>query len=197
MATEQPELRPKKVDLDLLPDEYKPRKVSKLTTVLVIVVILMVCLAGLLIYLKTDADSKNSSLEGELATVTSEYQKTVNLVNEGKALQTQIDAAESKLEAIEQDYLIYQENLILWSVIIKEIDDAIPGTTRLSLKSITQSGVSITLLGTADEDSYIWNYATNLEEKEYFWDVTPTSIVSTGASSSFTITMKYGSGGGQ
>ena len=197
MVTEQPELRPKKVDLDLLPDEYKPRKVSKLTTVLVILVVLMVCLAGLLIFLKTDVDGKNSSLEGELATVTSEYQKTVNLVNEGKALQAQIDAAESKLEAIEQDYLIYQENLILWSVIIKEIDDAIPGTTRLSLKSITQSGVSITLLGTADEDSYIWNYATNLEEKEYFWDVTPTSIVSTGASSSFTITMKYGSGGGQ
>jgi Tfp pilus assembly protein PilN len=196
MVTEQPELRPKKVDLDLLPDEYKPRKVSKLTTVLVIVVVLMVCLAGLLIFLKTDVDSKNSSLEGELATVTSEYQKTVNLVNEGKALQTQIDAAESKLEAIEQDYLTYQENLILWSVIIKEIDDAIPGT-RLSLKSITQSGSSITLLGTANEDSYIWNYATNLEEKEYFWDVTPTSIVSTGASSSFTITMKYGNGGGQ
>jgi len=197
MVTEQPELRPKKVDLDLLPDEYKPRKVSKLTTVLVILVVLMVCLAGLLIYLKTDVDSKNSSLEGELATVTSEYQKTVNLGNEGKALQGEIDAAESKLEAIEQDYQIYQEELILWSVIIKEIDDAIPGTTRLSLKSITQSGVSITLLGTADEDSYIWNYATNLEEKEYFWDVTPTSIVSTGASSSFTITMKYGSGGGQ
>ena len=196
MVTEQPELRPKKVDLDLLPDEYKPRKVSKLTTVLVILVVLMVCLAGLLIYLKTDVDSKNSSLEGELATVTSEYQKTVNLVNEGKALQGEIDAAESTLEAIEEDYAIYQEDLILWSVIIKEIDDAIPGT-RLSLKSITQSGSSITLQGTANEDNFIWNYATNLEEKEYFWDVTVKSIVSTGASSSFTITMKYGNGGGQ
>ena len=196
MTTEQPELRPKKIDLDLLPDEYKPRKVSKLTTVLVIVVVVMVCLAGLLIFLKTNADSQVDSLEDELVTVTADYNGAVKLVKDGKALQDQIDAGESKLEAIEQDYVIYKEDLIVWSVIIKEIDDAIPGT-RLSLKSITQSGASITLQGTANEDSYIWNYATNLEEKEYFGNVTPTSIVSTGASSSFTITMDYGSGGGQ
>ena len=196
MTTEQPELRPKKIDLDLLPDEYKPRKVSRLTTVLVIVVVVMVCLAGLLFFLKSNADGKIESLEDELVTVTADYNGAVKLVKEGKALQDQIDAAESKLEGIEEDYVIYKEDLIVWSVIIKEIDDAIPGT-RLSLKSITQSGSSITLQGTANEDSYIWNYATNLEEKEYFWDVTPTSIVSTGASSSFTITMKYGSGGGQ
>jgi Tfp pilus assembly protein PilN len=196
MTTEQPELRPKKIDLDLLPDEYKPRKVSKVTTVLVIVVVVMVCLAGLLFFLKTNVDGKIESLEDELVTVTADYNGAVKLVKDGKALQDQIDAAESKLEAIEEDYVIYKADLIVWSVIVKEIDDAIPGT-RLSLKSITQSGSSITLQGTANEDSYIWNYATNLEEKEYFWDVTPTSIVSTGASSSFTITMKYGSGGGQ
>ena len=196
MTTEQPELRPKKIDLDLLPDEYKPRKVSKVTTVLVTLVVLMVCLAGLLIFLKTNIDGKIGSLEDELFTVKADYNDAVKLVKDGKALQVQIDAAESKLEAIEEDYEIYQEDLIVWSVIIKEIDDAIPGT-RLRLSSITQSGSSLTLQGTANEDSYIWNYATNLEEKEYFWDVTPTSIVSTGASSSFTITMKYGSGGGQ
>ena len=196
MTTEQPELRPKKIDLDLLPDEYKPRKVSKLTTVLVIVVVVMVCLAGLLFFLKSNADGKIESLEDELVTVTADYNGAVKLVKDGKALQDQIDAAESKLEAIEEDYVIYKADLIVWSVIIKEIDDAIPGT-RLSLKSITQSGSSITLQGTANEDRYIYDYATNLEEKEYFWDVTPTSIVSTGASSSFTITMKYGSGGGQ
>ena len=196
MTTEQPELRPKKIDLDLLPDEYKPRKVSRVTTVLVIVVVVMVCLAGLLFFLKSNADGKIESLEDELVTVTADYNGAVKLVKDGKALQCQIDAAESKLEAIEEDYVIYKEDLIVWSVIIKEIDDAIPGT-RLSLKSITQSGSSMTLEGSANEDSYIWNYATNLEEKEYFWYVTPTSIVSTGASSSFTITMKYGSGGGQ
>ena len=196
MTTEQPELRPKKIDLDLLPDEYKPRKVSRVTTVLAIVVVVMVCLAGLLFFLKSNADGKIESLEDELVTVTADYNGAVKLVKDGKALQGQIDAAEGKLEAIEEDYVIYKEDLIVWSVIIKEIDDAIPGT-RLSLKSITQGGSSITLQGSANEDSYIWNYATNLEEKEYFWDVTPTSIVSTGASSSFTITMKYGSGGGQ
>ena len=196
MTTEQPELRPKKIDLDLLPDEYKPHKASKLTTVLVILVVLMVCLAGLLFFLKSNVDGKIESLEDELVTVTADYNGAVKLVKDGKALQGQIDAAESKLEGIEEDYVIYKEGLIVWSVIIKEIDDAIPGT-RLSLKSITQSGSSLTLQGTASEDSYIWNYATNLEEKEYFWDVTPTSIGKTGSSSSFTITMKYGSGGGQ
>ena len=146
--------------------------------------------------MKTNADSKIGTLEDELVTVTAEYNAARNLVTEGKALQGQIDAAEDTLEAIEEDYRIYQEDLILWSVIIKEIDEAIPGT-RLSLKSITQSGSSINLVGTANEDNYVYNYATNLEENEYFWDVTVKSIVSSGASSSFTITMKYGSGGGQ
>ena len=196
MTTEQPELRPKKVDLDLLPDEYKPRKVPKSSTVLVIVVVVMVCLAGLLIFLKTNADGKIESLEDELVTVTVDYNAASKLVSDGKALQGQIDAAESKLEAIEGDYVIYQENLIKWSVIIKEIDEAIPGT-RLRLSSITQGGSSITLVGTANKDNFVYNYATNLEENEYFWDVTVKSIVSSGASSSFTITMKYGSGGGQ
>ena len=196
MATEQPELRPKKVDLNLLPDEYKPRKVSKTSTVLVILVVVMVCLAGLFIFLKTNTDGKIGTLEDELVTVTADYNVARNVVTEGKALQDQIDAAESKLEAIEGDYEIYKEDLILWSVIIKEIDDAIPGT-RLSLKSITQSGSSINLVGTANEDNYVYNYATNLEENEYFWGVTVKSIVSSGASSSFTITMKYGNGGGQ
>jgi len=196
MTTEQPELRPKKVDLDLLPDEYKPRKVPKSITIMVIVVVVMVCLAGLFIFLKTNADSKIGTLEDELVTVTAEYNAARKLVTEGKALQGQIDAAEDTLEAIEGDYAIYQEDLILWSVIIKEIDEAIPGT-RLSLKSITQSGSSINLVGTANEDNYVYNYATNLEESEYFWGVTVKSIVSSGASSSFTITMKYGSGGGQ
>jgi Tfp pilus assembly protein PilN len=150
-----------------------------------------------LIFLKTNADGKIGSLEDELVTVTADYNAASKLVSDGKALQGEIDAAESKLEAIEGDYVIYQENLILWSVIIKEIDEAIPGT-RLSLKSITQgSGYSLTLVGTANEDRYIENYATNLRENEYFWDVTVKSIVSSGASSSFTITMKYGSGGGQ
>ena len=197
MTTEQPELRPKKIDLDLLPDEYKPRKVSRLTTVLVIVVVAMVCLAGLLFFLKSNADGKIESLEDELVTVTADYNGAVKLVKDGKALQDQIDAAESTLEAIEGDYQIYQEDLIKWSVIIKQIDEAIPGT-RLSLKSIKQgSGYSLTLVGTANEDNYVYNYATNLEENEYFWDVTVKSIVSSGASSSFTITMQYGSGGGQ
>ncbi len=78
MATEQPELRPKKVDLDLLPDEYKPRKVSKLSTVLVVLVVVMVCLAGLFIFLKTNTDSQIESLEDELVTVTAEYQAARN-----------------------------------------------------------------------------------------------------------------------
>jgi Tfp pilus assembly protein PilN len=170
--------------------------VSKTSTVLVILVVVMVCIAGLLLFLKMNTDSNIGSLEDELVTVTADYNGAVKVVNDGKALQGQIDAAESTLEAIEEDYQIYQEELIKWSVIIRQIDDAIPGT-RLSLKTITQSGSSMTLVGTANEDNYVYNYATNLEENEYFWDVTVKSIVSSGASSSFTITMKYGSGGGQ
>jgi hypothetical protein len=78
------------------------------------------------------------------------------------------------------------EVYILWSEIITELDDAVPGLS-MALETITQQDLEIIITGTATEDNYIYNFATNLEEKEHFWDVRVMSIVSSGGESSFNI----------
>ena len=196
MASQQPpERRPKIVDLNLLPPEYLPRKVSKLSIALVLLIIVMVCLPLPFIFLKAGVDAELPPLETRLAQLTGEYLDLQAIAVEGRELEDQIDVAKSKLENMDQDYETFLENLVLWSEIIYEIDDAIPGT-RVTVRSITVKGSTITLIGAATKDDYIWDYATALEESEYFSGVTPTSIVTTGAGVSFTMNVPLSGGGG-
>jgi Tfp pilus assembly protein PilN len=197
MTSQQlPERRPKKIDLNLLPPEYLPRKVSRLNIALVILIVLTLCLSVLFVFLKADVDAESTALQRELNGLNAQLNDLYALKRDTDALQAQIDAAKSALEAIEQDYQTIIQNRVLWSEIVEEIDDAIPGK-RVTLKSIVQSGSGVTLQGTATRDDYVWAYATALEESEYFSGVTPQSIVDTGEEVSFTITLRLSGGGGQ
>lgn len=196
MASQQPpERRPKIVDLNLLPPEYLPRKISKLSIALVMLIIVMVCLPLPFIFLKAGVDAELPPLETRLTQLKAELGQLNDIKTEAEALQKQIDAAKSKLANMDQDYETFLDNLVLWSEIIYEIDDAIPGT-RVTVRSITVKGSTITLIGAATRDDYIWDYATALEESEYFSGVTPTSIVTTGAGVSFTMKVPLSGGGG-
>lgn len=174
MASEQPERRPKLIDLNLLPPEYLPRKISRLSIVLVTVLVAMVCLLPLFVYLMVDANSDVSSLGRKLDGLEEKAQglRALGLPAEASALNELIEEAESKLEAITGDYETFRQNLIGWYEKIEEIDDALPGT-RVTLESIEQgeasdSMVTIELTGTATKVTYIRDYALALDEYEHF-----------------------------
>lgn len=197
MASQQlPERRPKKIDLNLLPPEYLPRKLPKLSIALVILIVVAACLPFPIVLLKADVDAQCAPLETRLAGLEDEYGRLLSLSIEARELQDQIDAAESKLATMDQDYETFQDNLVLWSEIIAEIEDALPGK-KVTLTSITQKGSEITLVGTATRVDYVWDYATALKESEYFSGVTPTSIVDTGVAVSFTMIVPLSGGGGE
>jgi len=197
MTSQQlPERRPKKIDLNLLPPEYLPRKVSKLSIALVLLIILMLCLPVPLFIMKADVDAENKDLETRVAQLKSELQGLNKIKTQAESLQKQIDAAEKLREAIEQDYETFLQNLVLWSDIITEIDEAIPGT-RVTLTAITQGGSTITLTGTATRDDYVWDYATNLEGSDYFSGVSVTTLSVPGEAASFTMIVSLSGGGGQ
>lgn len=184
MTSQQlPERRPKLIDLNLLPLEYQPRKVSKLSIALVTVTIVLACLVVPFIFLKTNVDADCAPLEKELSQLDIQYRALLPLATEAHALQDQIDAVKSKLETMKADYETLKESTP-WSTIIEEIDDAIPGK-KVTLGSITEKTSVITLKGTATKDDYVSDYAAALEELEYFSGVHPTSIVPTGAGVSF------------
>lgn len=196
MTSQQlPERRPKKIDLNLLPPQYLPRKVSKLSIALVILIVLMLCLPVLFIFFKADVDAGSAALQTKRDGLQEQLTDLYALKRDADALQAQIDAADSALAAIEQDYQTFIQNRVLWSEIVKEIDDALPGK-RVTLGTITQGGSTITLTGSATSDDYVYAYAIDLEESEYFSKVDITSL-NIGEVASFTMTVHLSGGGGQ
>jgi Tfp pilus assembly protein PilN len=196
MTSQQPpERRPKKVDLDLLPTEYQPRKVSKLSIALVCIAVLMLCLPVLFVLLKADVNDEKERLETQLSELTSELADLNKVKTQAQSLLAQIDAAEQKLETTREDYETFLENRLLWSDVITEIDDLIPGK-RVSIVSIKQGGSSITLTGSATRDDYVVEFAAALEGSEYFSHVSDITYSAPGEAASFTMIVHLSSGGG-
>ena len=196
MASQQlPERRPKKIDLNLLPPKHLPRKVSRLSIVLVILIVLLLCLPVLSVFLKADVDAESAALQTKSAGLKAQLNALYVIKSEADALQAQIDTAKNVLAVIEQDYQTFIQNRVLWSDIVEEIDRILP-STRVTLQSIVQSDSKLTLEGTATRASYVYHYATALRESEYFSKVDITSL-DTGEEASFTMTVHLSSGGGQ
>jgi len=194
MASQQlPERRPKLIDLNLLPLEYQPRKISKLSIALVILAIVLVGSLAPFAFLKVDVDAQCAPLQTQFNQLDSIYKALLPLSTQARNLQDQIDATETKLETMKSDYETLQASAE-WSTIIEEIEDAIPGK-RVALQSIAERQSQITLKGTATRDDYVWDYATALEELEYFSGVRPTSIVNTATGVSFTMIVPLSRGG--
>jgi len=189
-----PERRPKLIDLNLLPLELQPRKVSKLSIGLVILTIVLACLIVPFIFMKANVDAECKPLQEEHDQLKTELNALYAIKRDADALQAQIDAAESKLATIKQDYETFQDNLLLWAEIIEEIDEVIPGK-KVTLQSITQKQFDITLTGTATKDDYAWDFITDLENSPYFSGVKTTKWAVTGAGVSFTMIATLSGGG--
>ncbi|TEU03465.1 MAG: hypothetical protein E3J24_03735 [Dehalococcoidia bacterium] len=196
MTSQQlPERRPKLIDLNLLPPEYLPRKLSRLSIALVILIVLMLCLPVLFIFFKADVDAESDALQTKRDGLQAQLIDLYDIKRQADALQAQIDPLNSALAAIEQDYQTFIQNRVLWSEIVDEIDRILP-STRVTLKTIVQSDSKVRLTGAATRDSYIYDYATDLEESEYFSGADVTSL-HTGDWTSFTMTVHLIGGGGQ
>ena len=198
MASEQPvERRPKLIDLNLLPPEYLPRKISKVTIGLVILVIVALALPWPFVYLRSGVRADTAPLETQLAQLEAQEAQWIAKGPEAAQLKADIAAAEALLATIEQDYETFEDGLVLWSEIIDDIDEARPGK-RITVLEIEQRGSQVTIDGTATKRAYVYDYAQNLEETERF--VIPVNIKSmedTGSFIEFEIVAYLSPGGGQ
>jgi len=162
-------------------------------------VLAAIVLAGLIapfVILEMDASSQIDSLEDTLSLRNAELSELYGKKAEAVALEAQIDAADNKLNRMEQDYQTFREELVLWSEIIDEIDDLLPGAITLS--SITQSGSEITLVGSTVDIKTVNNYALELEESDYFSSATIKAVSCPGETDcEFTLDIQLSEAGGQ
>lgn len=165
------ERRPKKVDLNLLPSEYRPVKKSRLGIILYLIVFVLICAMVPLIIMKLGVDSDTKSLKDNLANLQQQINTLQANKNEADPIKDQIAVVQGQLVSMEADYQSFIDNRSAWSEIINEVFDLVPGN-KLSLSSVAISSSNIiTISGTSTKRIYVYDYAVNLEESDFFTGV--------------------------
>ena len=161
------ERRPKKIDLNLLPAEYKPPKKSHLGLTLYLIIFVLICAMALVLVMKSGVDSDIKSSNQTLSNL--QQQLTALQVNKAEAdpLKQQITSAQDQLASMEADYQSFLDNRVLWSQILNEVNSLVPGN-RITLKTIGTSATQVTISGSATKRIYVYDYAVEIEESEFF-----------------------------
>ena len=169
-----PERRPKKIDLNLLPAEFRPAKKSRLNLILYITIFVLVCAIAPLIIMKSGVDSDSNSLEAELPDLQQQMTTLQANKTEADAVKIQITAAQDKLATAKVDDLAFLNNRMLWSQVITEIDDLVPNS-KISLSSIGTatgtSGYTVSLPGVATKKIYAYDFMVALEASDFFSNI--------------------------
>ena len=170
-----PERRPKKIDLNLLPPEYLPKKASRLTIGLIIAVIILACLPWPFLIMKMGVASDNEDLDSQLKAKNTEYQQKSSLVTQCTQIQSDIDACYALMKSKEGDYQSFLNLTYTWSVIMDDVLQAPKGAGG-ALGAISQSGMTISVNGEFSKEKYVYEYAVLLNETEHFSLVNINSI---------------------
>jgi Tfp pilus assembly protein PilN len=165
-----PERRPKKIDLNLLPAEFRPVKKSRLSLILYITIFVLVCAIAPLIIMKSGVDSDSNSLKAELPSLQQQLATLQANQNEADAIKSQITAAQDQLATTKADDQIFHNDSMLWSQVITEIDDLVPGS-KITLSSIGTTGDTVSLPGTSTRKMYVYDFVVALGESDFFTDV--------------------------
>jgi Tfp pilus assembly protein PilN len=165
-----PERRPKKIDLNLLPSEFRPVKKSKLSLILYITIIVLVCAIAPLIIMRSGVDSDSNAITAEQISLLLQLSTLQANKNEADAIKSQITAAQDQLANVKSDEQTFLNSSILWSQVITEIDDLVPGK-KITLSNIGTTTTGVSLPGTATRKIYVYDFAVALEASEFFTNV--------------------------
>jgi Tfp pilus assembly protein PilN len=164
------ERRPKKIDLNILPAEYRPPKKSHLGIILYMIVFVLICAAALVLVMKSGVDSDVDSRNQTLSNLQQQFNELQANKAEADPIKQKIANAQNQLANIEADYSSFLDNRLLWSRIIDEINELVPGK-KISLWSISTTEDSVTITGLATKRIYVYDYASALEESDFFDNV--------------------------
>ena len=168
MTTQElPERRPPKIDLNLLPPEYQPKKKSRWGLLLVLLVVILACAPWPFLILKADVDADNRKLESQKATLQSEYNILVADAGEAADIQKQIDSANRQWNDMLEDWALFQASLREWSEIFYDVQQ-LPRGSLGYINSITQNKEVITINGWFAKEQFIYEYSLMLSDTGHF-----------------------------
>lgn len=165
-----PERRAPRIDLNLLPDEYLPRKKSRWGLLLVLLVVVLACVPWPFLILKADVDSDNRRLESEKATLQAEFNAIMKDAGEAADLQKKIDAANKEWNEMQADWDLFQASLREWSEIFYDVQQ-LPRGAMGELGAITQNKETISIDGWFEREQFIYEYSLMLADTGHFAEV--------------------------
>jgi Tfp pilus assembly protein PilN len=176
VTLQQPsERRPKTIDINLLPSEYRPAKKSRLNIILYVTIFVLVCAVAVLIVMKSGVDSDSNSLKAELSSLQQELGTLQENKNEADGIKSQITAVQNQLAIVQADDQTFHNSSILWSQVITEIDDLVP-SSKITLSSISTATdatgkATASLSGTSTRKTYVYDLVVALNESDFFTDI--------------------------
>jgi Tfp pilus assembly protein PilN len=165
-----PERRPKKIDLNLLPSQYRPPKKSYLGLTLYLTIFVLIGALILLFIMKSGVNNDIVSLHSNITSLDQQLSALQANKDEADPLKAQIADVQNQLADMETDYQSFVTNRSTWSQIITEINDLIPGK-KITLQSIGTAPDKVTLSGTSTKRIYTYDYVVSLEESDFFNNV--------------------------
>lgn len=164
---ELPERRASKIDLNLLPPEYLPRKKSRWGLLLLIVVVVLACAPWPFLILKADVDAENRKLESQKATLQAEFNALSKDAAEAADVQKKIDAKNKEWNAILADWAVFHASIKTWSDIFYDVQQ-LPRGALGDLSNVNQNKDVITVNGWFAREQFIYEYALMLADSGHF-----------------------------
>jgi Tfp pilus assembly protein PilN len=165
-----PERRPKKIDLNLLPSEYRPPKKSYLGIILYLIIAVLICAMIPLLIMRSGINSELKSLPGTIASLVLQLSELQVNKDEADTVKSQISDVQNQLATMEEDYQSFVANRSTWSQIVTEIYDLVPGK-KITLESISPSVDKVMISGISTKRVYLYDYVVSLEESDFFSNV--------------------------
>jgi len=153
------------VDINVLPQEFLPRPVIRLRTLLMLgVIIALASVAYLLFDLKSNAEDQVSSMEQNIASANAEIeafsseQTLQEMTNEVNSLRNTVN----QLTAHQGHYESFVASRVDWGDALRRVQSRVP--SRVSITAMTQNGNNmLTIQGTAPSYSYVTDYLRILD----------------------------------
>lgn len=168
MTTQElPERRPSRIDLNLLPEEYLPRKTSRLSIFLVIAVLLLAIAPWPFLIMKMDVDADNSVLQQQVDSLKQDYAVLAAEAGEAAKLKAEVDALEALWNSIMDDYEEFENSIRTWSEIMFDVLQT-PRGAEGDLGGVIQKADKITIDGDFNKEKYVYEYSVMLYETGHF-----------------------------
>jgi Tfp pilus assembly protein PilN len=171
------------IDINLLPEELRPRPAIETRTLFVILLIL--ALAGgcyLLFDAKSDTEAEQADLEENIAAVN---QQINDIRQEGQALRSSVD----RLTTLTRSYESFVASRISWGDALERVQALKPAGVEVD--TLTEQGNTLEIEGTYLDSRAVASYFSALDR-----DIKFTPGLMALKSATFTLTVRVAPGGG-